>query len=50
MRQRDAHQSAPLLMGGCVERIAAMPAKHRKNVPSASATSFRVVSMTRPSV
>src|SRR5262245_64423332 len=35
-------------MGDVFDRIAAMPAKHRKNVPSLSATNFRVVSMTHP--
>jgi hypothetical protein len=33
----------PLLMGSCVDKIAAMPAKHRKNVPRASTSINRVV-------
>ena len=45
VRQRDAHQPRPAADGGVVPRMAAIPAKHRKNVPMNSATSALVFLM-----
>ena len=44
MGQRDADEPAAAVdRRPCVDRIAAMPAKHRKNVPIASASIDRAV-------